>query len=409
MSPSHSDRWEDRPLVLIAGGGVAALEAMLALDNFAAGRVRMQLLAPTRELVYRPLLVSEPFGGSTAPVVALDTLLRDRPVRYVHDALAELRPERRRVRTTRGVEHWFDALLIATGAHAAAPAMPGALTFDGADGVAAYRALLAELDRGAVRRVVYAVPPGSGWTLPLYELALLTAGHLFERRIAGAELTVVTAEPAPLDAFGDPAGRYVRGLLGRNGSALRTDAGVSAASADGLVLADGTCVPADRVVALPRVEGPAIPGLPRDPAGFLPVDEHGRVAGLEHVYAAGDVTSGPIKQGGLATQQADVAAAAIAAWAGAPIHASPYRPVLRGLLMTDEEPVFLRAERFGAHDVRSLAGTSPLWWPGAKIAGRYLTSALAAHGDVGVPPDVRRLVGIVTARRGPRSRARLRG
>src|SRR5438270_8220315 len=47
--------------VLIAGGGVAALEATLALRALAADRVAIELLAPEREFTYRPLSVAEPF------------------------------------------------------------------------------------------------------------------------------------------------------------------------------------------------------------------------------------------------------------------------------------------------------------------------------------------------------------
>ena len=50
-----------RPLVLIAGGGVAALEAVLALEALAGARVRIELLTPADEFVFRPLLVGEPF------------------------------------------------------------------------------------------------------------------------------------------------------------------------------------------------------------------------------------------------------------------------------------------------------------------------------------------------------------
>ena len=157
-------------------------------------------------------------------------------------------------------------------------------------------------------------------------------------------------------------------------------------------------MPADRVVALPRPEGPRIAGLPADAEGFVPVDEYGRVRGLEHVYAAGDVTDWPLKQGGLASQQADAAAGAIAAWAGAPVQPAPFEPVLRGLLLTDDRPVFLRGEGVGSADETSTASTSPLWWPSGKIAGRHLTDYLQAHGGIGPPPGVRKLVAVIAAR-----------
>jgi len=58
----------------------------------------------------------------------------------------------------------------------------------------------------------------------------------------------------------------------------------------------------------------------------------------------------------------------------------PFRPVLRGLLLTGLVPRFLRAEATGAH---SVVDTEPLWWPPAKIVGRYLTPFLAAKLELG--------------------------
>ena len=107
-------------------------------------------------------------------------------------------------------------------------------------------------------------------------------------------------------------------------------------------------------------------------------------------YAAGDVTSFPIKQGGLAAQQADVVAAAIAAGAGVPIDLRPFAPVMRGLLLTGGAPLYLRCEpgsvtngsgvavesRRNGEAASSAAG-QPLWWPPAKLAARHLAPYLA--------------------------------
>ena len=57
---------QDRYRVLIAGGGVAALEAMVALRRLAEERVDIELLAPDRDFFYRPLAVAEPFGAGEA-------------------------------------------------------------------------------------------------------------------------------------------------------------------------------------------------------------------------------------------------------------------------------------------------------------------------------------------------------
>jgi sulfide:quinone oxidoreductase len=136
----------------------------------------------------------------------------------------------------------------------------------------------------------------------------------------------------------------------------------------------------DRIVSLPQLEGPAVEGLPHDAQGFLEVDRHGRVAGVADVYAAGDATSFPIKQGGLACQQADAAAETIAAQVGAAIDPQPYEGLLQGVLLTERDATYMCRESGRAAGEGSVASAQDLWWPPTKIAGREL----ARH--IGGPP-----------------------
>jgi len=231
------------------------------------------------------------------------------------------------------------------------------------------------------------VPAGSTWPLPLYELALLTGEYLAEH-LTHAELTVVTPEEHPLGLFGTRASEAIALLLEMRGIGLRT-AATPLEFEDGILeLAGGGAIAADAVVALPQLEGPRLEGIPQDEHGFVPTDEFGRVAGLTDVYAAGDLMQSAIKQGGVAAQEADAAAEAIAADAGAPVQPSPCRPVLRGLLLSGFVPRYLRHEEGGP----SLVDTQPLWWPPGKIVGRYLSPFLAVHlglatGSQAPPPD----------------------
>jgi sulfide:quinone oxidoreductase len=135
------------------------------------------------------------------------------------------------------------------------------------------------------------------------------------------------------------------------------------------------------VVALPRLTPTPIEGIPHDAGGFVPTDPHGRVRGIGDVFAAGDAVAFPIKQGGIAAQQADAAAETIAAAAGAPIEPEPFRPVLRGLLVGGEAPTFLRVELAGGAGDTSAAAAESLWWPPGKIVGRYLAPFLAERAD----------------------------
>jgi sulfide:quinone oxidoreductase len=359
--------------VLIAGGGVAALEASLALRD--EDRVSVELVAPDREFTYRPLAVAEPFRVADVRTFPLGAL--------VERAGAELRPgtlvavdvDRHVVRTGEGDELSFDALLLALGARPRG-VVRNALTFRGPQDGPALRALLDEALAGQVQHVNFALPAGVAWPLPLYELALLTYTHLTDAGAMDVRVTIVTPEDAPLALFGEEASDAVRELLEMRGIDVLTGTTPVAFEDGALRLAPDGRLEADRVVAMPRLEGSPPSGVPRDADGFVPIDEHARVIGLDDVFAAGDLTTFPIKQGGIAAQQADAAAAAILAQAGASIDPEPFRPVLRGVLLTGAFPRYLRAEP-GKRS--STVDTEPLWWPPAKIVGRHLAPFLAEH------------------------------
>jgi sulfide:quinone oxidoreductase len=144
----------------------------------------------------------------------------------------------------------------------------------------------------------------------------------------------------------------------------------------------------DFVVAAARLAGPAIEGLPADQSGFIPVDAHGRVRELEAVFAAGDGTTFPIKQGGIAAGQADAAAASIAVLAGAELEPRPFRPVLRALLLGGERSAFMSVELTGGGGDTSEVSDEALWWPAGKIVGRYLSPFLASLGVAELHPEI---------------------
>lgn len=381
------------PRVLIVGGGVAALEVLLALRVHAGPTLPIELLSAEAQFTYRPTSVAEPFGRGAARQFDLAEIVADQRATLRVGTLAEVDVGARRAITVEGEQLEWDVLVVAIGARAV-EAMPGALTFRGPQDAGALASLLREVELGEVSRIAFALPAGVTWPLPLYELALLTSAHASANG-RHVDLTVVTSEAAPLDVFGPEAADAVAGLLEQHRIALRAATRPVAVEDGALHVSGAGVVPADRVVSLPRLEGPALDGLPSDTQGFIRADQHGRVVGLEDVYAAGDAVSFPLKQGGLATQQADAVSEMIASRAGAPVTPRPFRAVVRGLLITGGEPLYLRAEpgagrqpaSAAVDDVsapgprvrraESTAATSALWWPPSKIAGRYLAPYLA--------------------------------
>lgn len=361
--------------VVVAGGGVAAVEAVLALHHLAGDRVKTTLVAPQPDFEVRALRTAEPFAADHVRRRSLVDLVRDTGAELVAAAVTSADPERHAVRLSTGRALRYDALVLALGARRR-PAFARALTFLGDEPATAFGGLLADLEEGWTRSVAFVVPPGATWPLPLYELALQTAGDV---RGMGADVTlrIVTPESAPLAIFGAEASAAVQELLDEAGVGFEGDTYVSADERGRLLDAPlGLPLGDERTVALPVMEGPALPGVPSDGAGFFPVDEHGAVRGVADVYAAGDGTTFPVKQGGLACQQADAIAALLAVRAGAEgVDAAPFKPVLRGRLMTG----FKASHQLDGHP------RPVLWSAERKVDGQYLSAWLGDTGENGDP------------------------
>jgi sulfide:quinone oxidoreductase len=366
--------------VIIAGGGVGALEGLLALQALTK-RVRISVVTATRHFTYPALSVAQPFGAAPPPRYDWREIARDRGVEWIPDMVTSVSAAAGEVDTRDGGPLRYDALLLALGARPQ-PALPGAVTFAGPRDVLAVGDALRALAPDRSHTVGMVAPPGVAWTLPLYELALLLAARA---RAAGQDVAVelITHESRPLGVFGAQAGDAVARRLSGAGISLRTGIRAEAVSGGMISLDRGAPIPVDLAVALPRLTGPAMRGLPSDRDGFVPVDAYGRVPGADGVWAVGDMTTRPLKQGGRAAQQADVAAASIAARAGEPVAVAPYRPVLRGLLLTGEAPEFLE-KRPGAPP-SSRASAEFLWWPPQKVAGRHLAPYLQSLGAPALP------------------------
>ena len=307
---------DEQVSVVIAGGGVAALEAALTLRELAEDRVRVEIVAPEPHFFYRPLAVAEPFGLGDVERLELSGLVSSAGASFTLGTVVSVDTERREVHTYADAVIPYDSLLIACGT-VPKPVVRGALTFRGPADMAKIGELLSEIEAGTVQRLAFVVPSGAVWSLPIYELALLTARHVAALGTSGVELSLVTPEDAPLQLFGQAASKTIAHLLDEHGITVHTRAYPLEVSGGELRLLSGEAIAADRVVALPRLQGSRIDGVPRTASGFIPVDAYGRVMGVPDVYAAGDITSFPVKQGGIATQQADAAAESIAAAAGA--------------------------------------------------------------------------------------------
>lgn len=376
------------PRVLIAGGGVAALEAALALRDLAGDRIEVELSSPRAEFVYRPFAVGEPYGTGRILRFDLDSLVERIGASFRLGGVFSVDLEASLATTRDGEQIGFDYLILATGARMLW-AVPGSVTFWGVADEGGVGGVVRKLRAGALREVAFTVPGGNSWALPLYELALLGSAVLAKSGIEDARLTVVTPEDVPLLLFGRSVGEQMAELMAEHG--IEVIAGTHPVEfGDGrLQVAPGEPIETEAVVSLPRLEGRRIDGLPHDEDGFLPVDEHCRVLGTERVFAAGGVTAFPVKQGGISTQQADSAAEVIAAEVGGELQPAPFDPVLRSVLWTGGESRYLYGRLTGKHGESSALSRGPLRpEQDGKIASRYLTPFLAGLSYAGKPSPV---------------------
>ena len=368
--------------VLIAGGGFGAVEAMLALRALAGEHVRVTLVSASPMLAYKPAATAEAFDESPPRTYDLQAIAEDAGASFRVDRLEAVASHEHRVRLTSFARLDYDALVLAIGARALI-GIPGALTFHDQREVHHIRRMASRLRAGQLRRIVFAVPVGCSWPLPLYELALFTATQLREGGAAAGEVVLVSPELTPLQLFGAQASRLVADLLAERGVRFVGESDPQHVERGGaLALGSGETVEADCVVAAPELRGPRITGVPTDRAGFVTTDALGGVIGCSDVYAAGDMTSFPIKQGGLAAQQADTIAQRIASDHGVSVKEPRVEHVLRAQLVGGTHPVFLRTEldELGQATTATLqrqrpeddaSCTSP-----EKVFGRYLTPYL---------------------------------
>ncbi|MGH2895571.1 MAG: FAD-dependent oxidoreductase [Solirubrobacteraceae bacterium] len=386
--------------MLVAGAGVAGLETMLGLRALAGDRVQITLVAPELKFVNHSTSVAHTFAPPRACGVRIENIMVALGARWHRGLVDRVEHHHRRVITRDDAALPYDILVLALGARPDRDwSSNDVLTFHGGSDAPDYGLLLHRLEEGRVKKVAFVKPAGPSWPLPLYDLALMTAAHCAARGCPGAELSLITPEEEPLAIFGKTASDAVREILQNAGIALHTNSHAAPPRLGSLAITPGDRrMNIDRVITVPRLAGPRLRGVPCDRDGFLRADAHGRLPDLDGVFAVGDSTTFPIKQGGLAAQQADAAAEAIAASTGVRQDPEPFQPILRGVLLTGGPPRYLRADISGAAGDDSAISQHALWWPPVKLATRYLAPFLSRQvGDAAVVPhDEHALAGEAT-------------
>jgi sulfide:quinone oxidoreductase len=379
MDSRSPEPFESPLRVLVYGGDLAALETALALHRLCGEACAATLVSPVRDLPVRTQAAgASPTESEGRPArFDLGSLAAEHGLAFRSDAIVAVDHEAREARTITGSRIPFDALVVAFGARPRG-AIPGVTTCWGAGDTGTLDGLLDEMRLGSGQRVAFAIPRAIRWTLPTYELSLTTARRIRRAGLTGHRLFLVTHESRAVELLGHDAGRVVTQRLADAGVELVTNQDPVAYAEGSLVATPEGSIPVDHALSMPVVEGPRIAGLPRDADGFLPVDGFGRVVGAERIWAAGEVTSFPVRQAGIAAQQALAVAASIAAEAGVAVESSPFRPSISGLLRSPVAP---------RRGVPNGGGSAILWWPPEQLAGEHLSAHIGAKISMEPPSD----------------------
>ena len=153
--------------VLVAGGGVAALEGVLALRDLAGDRLSIEMLAPEPEFVYRPMTVREPFAYGRALRYSLGEMAGEIGVGLREQSFAWVNPATRVAYADGGDELPYDFLLLALGARIHTR-YTHAYTIDDRQLDDVLHGLLQDVEGGYVKRLVFVIPPRMAWQLGVH-------------------------------------------------------------------------------------------------------------------------------------------------------------------------------------------------------------------------------------------------
>lgn len=373
--------------VVVAGGGVAGLETVLALRVLAARATHLTVVSADPLLRRRQELLAEPFSPTPIRTYALDALAEALGFELVLGRLRGVEGDGRIARLDGDRALPYDELVIAAGARQSGPIAHATTLRASATG--ALSEAVRGLRDGSLHDLVLVAPAGSGWTLPIYELALQSARQASPDGDGRPRITVVTHEGAPLEVFHGAGSAAVADELAEAGVRVLTRRTLARHDERSVRLFPGGHVlPADRVLTLPTLSGAGVHGVPIDGRGFIRVTGDFAVEGLDGVHAIGDAAAYPVKQGGLATQQADTVAAILARRADVDVPLRPYEGRLRAMLLTGAAPLYLSARLIGGASARSEVARRCPWWPPEKVAALHLTPFLTDIDERGLAAAV---------------------
>lgn len=310
----------DKKNVTIVGGGLGGLEAALYLrKRLPREQADVVLISDRPEFVFKPYLNYVPFGLQPADLAFnLSELAKGHGFHFRQGTAHAANPETQTLRVN-GASLSYDTLFVATGATAGPETVPGLHTHGYMLGREsemrrlrkALRELCKDAKSGATSRIAFLVPPGCQWAGALYELAFMLSTWLDWKGVREhVDLMLMTPEARFMNAFGPGVHESLQQELRERGIGARRHQHPERAEKGALIFPEKGRLPFDLLIAAPASVATVRWGaLPTDEQGFLRTDLASRqVEDHPSVYAVGDASDYPVKQGFLALLQADAAA-----------------------------------------------------------------------------------------------------
>ena len=313
-----------KPRILVLGAGFGGLELATTVSDELGAEVEITVIDRADAFVFGYSKLDYLFGRTTPDAVRLAYRRVVKPgVRLLRETVLAIDPAAKSVTTDAGV-HEADHLVIALGADYELDATPGLLEAGEFYSVAGAERLARILPAFTGGRAVVGVCGAPFKCPPAPSEAALLLHDYFERKgiRADCEISLVMPFPTPVPPSPDTSAALLQAFAERG---IEFVPGRRVASVDPArrvaVLADGTEVPFDLFLGVPKHRAPDVvieSGMAVD--GYIPVDGRTLVTQFPDVYAVGDVaTVGTPKAGVFSERQARVVARTlIAAVRGGP-------------------------------------------------------------------------------------------
>ncbi|MBI3146834.1 MAG: FAD-dependent oxidoreductase [Pseudogulbenkiania sp.] len=279
--------------LILAGGGHAHLAVLRALAKCRLRAVDVMLVTPEPMLIYSGMLPGWMAGHYRLDQCFIDLrpLAQAAGVRLILAPLAGLDAERRCIALPNGAQLEYDLLSLDVGSetdvswlHSARERLLPIRPLS--DFVKAWEKIVDRARRHTGYRLAVVGGGAAG-----VELAF-AAHHAFIRHGTTAQVDLVASGPELLAGHAPAVVSRVERLLAERGIVLHRAR--AAGTEDGLMLANGQRLPANRIIAATGARAPywlTLSKLALDAAGYVEVDATQRSRSHANVFAAGDVCS----------------------------------------------------------------------------------------------------------------------